>query len=340
MSPARPGGFSNGEEPLFKNLALIARDRPHRYRSVQKGFWSHVGLEIRELLDSLVVGPRSLARLMETSRKFSLLFEKKQRESKARNVHDAPAFAGVLRNLQFSESRFSSRTKPLFRLFRLLPEVIQTLAEISSWKAQAEKDEADWATALLEKWGGDKGYEALVSAAVLADSLIASQPALRLEDEASADYALSGAAAAELKMSLEALLLHGGLFLPEAEGTLTHHCLRAIQNKTVFVKSGSPNASAVALRWPAPGSSSRKAPIEKAKQQLNIGLSFEVSVLVPWSVVTSLKGLFCNPFNVKDVRDLCCILQCEFPHVRGGFVRGFFSCESSSASTQLSQEIK
>ncbi|CAE7033689.1 unnamed protein product [Symbiodinium sp. CCMP2592] len=249
VSPARPGGFSNGEEPLFKNLALIARDRPHRFRSVQKGFWSHVGLEIKEFLDALVVGPRSLARLMETSRKFSLLFEAKQRESKARNVHDAPAFAGVLRNLQFSESRFSSRTKPLFRLFRLLPEVIQTLAEISSWKAQAEKDEADWATALLEKWGGDKGYEALVSAAVVADSLIASQPALRVEDEASADYALSGPAAAELKMSLEALLLHGGIFLPEAEGSLTHHCLRAIQSKTIFVKSGTPGASAVSLRW-------------------------------------------------------------------------------------------
>lgn len=198
-----------------------------------------------------------------------MLFEAKQREDKARNIHDAPSFAGVLRNLQYSESRFSSRTKPLFRLFRLLPVVIQTLADISSWTAQAEKEEADWAAALLQKWGGDRGYEALVSAAVLADSLVASQPALRLEDEASADYALSGPAAAELKMSLEALLLHGGLFLQEAEGTLTHHCLRAIQNKTVFVKSGTASASVVALRWPAPGSSSRNGPIQKAKQQLH-----------------------------------------------------------------------
>ena len=197
---------------------------------------------------------------MESSRKFSLIFEAKQAEFK--RVHWASEFAKVLRNLQFSESRFDSRVKPLMRMFRLLPVCIDTLSEISSG---ADAEDAAWAVSLLQSWSGDEGYSRLVTAAVVADALMAMQPALRLEDAACADYALSGPAAAELRQHLHALLVEGGLFLPQASETMTHAVLRAIRGRVVFVRAGTRNVSAVSLHWRAPGAQ-RRAPMDKAKE--------------------------------------------------------------------------
>ena len=210
-----------------------------------------------------MTGPRSLARLLETSRKFSLLFESKQQQDKANHVYTGAHFSRVLRNFQFAEQRFNSRTKPLFRIFRLLPTVIQTLSDITS-KSDDPQD-ANWAEELLQKFSGPQGYEALVTAAVVADTLIARQPALRLEDEASADFSLSGVEAAKLTQTLRALLHDGGIFLEECDETLTHTVLRAIRNKTVFLRAGTPRASAMVLAWPAPGPD-RSAPIRRAKE--------------------------------------------------------------------------
>ena len=155
----------------------------------------------------------------------------------------------------------------MWRLFRLLPVAIETLATVSAQGAE-DADDAAWAAELLGKWSGDAGYNALVSAAVVADALVASQPALRLDDKAAADFALAGPAAAELLQTLRALLDEGGLFLEECDQTLTHAVLRAIRGKTVFVAAGTANASAVVLRWPAPGPT-REEPREKAKEFLN-----------------------------------------------------------------------
>ena len=140
----------DSRESQFPGLLMVSRDRPHRVRSVQKGFWANAGDDIRRVLDDLITGPRSFARLMETSRKFSLIFERKQREF--RRAHSASEFANTLRNLQFSEARFDSRVKPLYRVFRLLPVCIDTLAEISS---SPDSEDKVWATSLLESWAGD-----------------------------------------------------------------------------------------------------------------------------------------------------------------------------------------
>ena len=124
---------------------------------------------------------------------------------------------------------------------------------------------------------GDSGYNRLVCAAVVGDTLLACMPCLRLEDEAAADFALSGPAAAELQMRLRALLVDGGLFLAEASESMTHTVLRAIQGRIVFVKAGTPDAGAVCLRWPAPGPG-RSAPIARAKESLCIYVSVLVAL--------------------------------------------------------------
>ena len=262
-SPSKPG-IQVGEQPLLPNCKIITRDRPHRFRSVQKGFWANAGSAVTKMLDSLVTGPRSVARLLETSSKFAVKFQQAQHE--ARNIHSAEAFAATIKNLQYSEARFDSRTRPLFRLFRLMPVVTEVLAELSADQDDAE--DSAWAAELLESWGGDTGFSTLVQASVVADALVVSQPALRLEDKAAADWSLSGPVASELLQTLKHLLHDGGIFLEEAEGTLTHSCLRSIRGKMVYVRSGCANASAVALRWPSADNPARLAVVQKAKENL------------------------------------------------------------------------
>ncbi|CAE7401950.1 unnamed protein product [Symbiodinium sp. CCMP2592] len=251
--------------PLFPSCMIVTRDRPHRFRSVQKGFWNQVDLPIKELLDSLVTGNRSVARLLESSLKFGRVFQQAQMNAKV--SHSAPTFAGVIKNLQYSEARFDSRSRPLFRLFRLLPIVVQCLADISS---EQDDEDATWACELLESLGGEKGFNALLGAALVADTMVITQPAIRLEDAAAADWSLSGPVASELLQTLRHLLYEGGIWLEEAEGTLVHACLRSVRGKTVYIRSGTPAASAIALAWPTPLSPI----IAKAKELFRIYEAF------------------------------------------------------------------
>lgn len=84
-------------------------------------------------------------------------------------------------------------------------------------------------------WGGDCGYCQLVGAAVAADALAMGKSFSRLEDAASADFAVSGQYASELLHKLRRMLQDGGLFLAEATETLTHACLRAIRNRPLLL---------------------------------------------------------------------------------------------------------
>ena len=265
-SRSNPEGVAPADV-LFPNLVMISRDRPHRFRSVQRGFWNQLDADVLSLLEELVTGQRSLCRLLETSRKFSLLFEHNQKRDRANHVYTGPDFARVLRTFQYAEQRFNSRSKPLFRIFRLLPTVIQTLSDITSMTD--DPADSSWAESLLQRFAGIQGYETLVTAAVVADAMMAFQPAIRLEDQAAADFSLSGVEAAKLKQTLWALLDNGGIFLEECDETLTHTVLRSIRNKTVFLRAGTPKQSAMVLHWPSPGAD-RTAPIRRAKEPITI----------------------------------------------------------------------
>ena len=251
----------NQHETIFQNLRMISRDRPHRYRSVQRGFWSNLPADLTDLLDSLVTGPRSLCRLLEQSTKMRKIFVKKQQDAK--HQHSAETFCEVMKNFAYSEVRFDSRTRPLYRLFRLLPVVIDALEELTSAGEQADKS---WAKDLLLSWSGDAGYVRLVGAAVCADALVMGKSFLQADDAAAADFAICGAEAAELIHRMRCMLVHGGLFEPEAEQTLTHTCLRSIRGRCVFIGRSTHDATAAALRWPAPDTAARREPIVIAQK--------------------------------------------------------------------------
>jgi len=79
------------------------------------------------------------------------------------------------------------------------------------------------------------------------------------------DSAVEGKQCAELLAIFRCLFLEGGIWLHEAEGTLTHSVLAAIKDRAVFF--GRPgDEKLITMGWPAPESVSRAGPIAKAKR--------------------------------------------------------------------------
>jgi hypothetical protein len=156
MSPLASGEDGGGSPPLFPNLRHISRDRAHRFRSVQKGLWEAACDLADGFLGSLITGEQSLARMLETSRKYSLIFERVQNEQRVVDRMNASLFAKNLRNFQFKDSRFDSRSKPLMKLLLSLPLVISTLKVLVD-----EGDDGDkrWARKLLKEFSGDAGFD-------------------------------------------------------------------------------------------------------------------------------------------------------------------------------------
>jgi hypothetical protein len=105
---------ANRADPLFPNNRYIFRDAAHRHRSVQQGFWNDLDKPLRDFLSALIDGPHSFAKFVGDSRKFSLYWERTQREMAL------GTFADVLRNLGYAKQRFDSRSRPLFILFKML----------------------------------------------------------------------------------------------------------------------------------------------------------------------------------------------------------------------------
>eukprot|EP00439_Symbiodinium_sp_Y106_P066153 s662_g10.t1 len=264
-------------EPLFPAAALITRDRAHRLRSVDKLFWKKLPTVFRDFLDLLITGDRSLAKLLETSDKFATAFLQKQAEAKraANDVEDgevltAFTFSKLLRSFSFADQRFDSRKKPLFKMFKLFVLIIDLLEDVSSVDGAFDKDDQKMAASILSHLGGDQGYNLAVSAAVAADALLIGSPMLRVCDASSADFALSAECAAKTLFDLKHFLKEGALWMPQADGTLTHSVLAAIRDRTVFIGRGGKNPRPVSVRWPAPDSESRLQPVKVAREPLGI----------------------------------------------------------------------
>ena len=61
--------------PFFPHLTEIIRDKAHKLRSVQRGAWGGVDTDLRTCLDELVTGEHSLARMLQTSKKYQSVFQ-------------------------------------------------------------------------------------------------------------------------------------------------------------------------------------------------------------------------------------------------------------------------
>ena len=295
------------QDVLFPAAVLITRDRAHRCRSVDKGFWKSIPPVFQEFLAKMITGERSFAKMVATSAKFQRLFVRKQLESKE-SSEDGPAFAKLLRSLSFADHRFDSRKRPLFRLFKLLPIAINCLEAIAADPVTSvfDVEDAKWASSLLEDFAGDAGFNRIVGAAVAADCLLLAWPFLKVSDRDAGDFALVATAGAECLQNLKHMLVDGGLWLPQAKDTLTHCVLHAIHSKVIFAGKGGDKAKAIPVRWPAPNSAARQEPIRLAKQSLEQFRFFDVVNFR--ASCLQLFGLFCCQGLLLDFAFRCASL--------------------------------
>ena len=91
------------------------------------------------------------------------------------------------------------------------------------------------------------------------------------------DAALEGEESARMLHEVRALFRDGGIWLPEAKGTLTHCTLEAIRGKAVFYGNPTGQQRVIFLGWPAPGTHDRVRPMERAKRFAEAGEAFHDS---------------------------------------------------------------
>jgi hypothetical protein len=107
-------------------------------------------------LSTLVDGPKSLCRMLETSRKYSLVWERVQSTVRLNDVLSPKLFARQLRNLSFNDARFDSRTMPLMKLLMSLPLIVTTLELLMS---EGDDEDVKWARELVFQFSGDEGQD-------------------------------------------------------------------------------------------------------------------------------------------------------------------------------------
>ena len=204
-SAPTPGNAAN---PFFGNLSEIARDTPHKWRSIQKGIWKALEDDLRQFLGELVSSDGSLSRMLNESKKYQKIFQEMQGNVPV----EARAFARSLVNLSYSEARFDSRSEPLFRLFQLLPV---TLAALERLCEVGDPGDVKHASALLTRFGGPEGYDRTVSAALVGDTMLVMQEFINVSQSTTDDVMVSGKQSDLCKNRLQFLLQEGAIWLPQ-----------------------------------------------------------------------------------------------------------------------------
>jgi hypothetical protein len=77
---------------------------------------------LRDVLELLVTGDQSLAKMLQASRKFLKRFVEAQHAH--RTFFDPESLSPDLYNLKYAEQRFDSRSKPPLRIFFTMPILI------------------------------------------------------------------------------------------------------------------------------------------------------------------------------------------------------------------------
>ena len=186
----------------------------------------------------------------------------------------ADAFGKLIVNFSHKEARFDSRTEPLVRMFRLLPICIESLRELT---VSGDDDDRRYCMKLLRSFGGATGYDSLVSSAAVGDGMVVVGKYLNLSQVADDDSALEGDESARMVHEVKVLFEDGGIWLPEAKGTLTHCVLEGIKGKAVFHGNPDGKEEVIFLGWPAPGSLERVKPIERTKRFAELIQAFHAS---------------------------------------------------------------
>ena len=154
---------------VLPKLRYVVNDRAHRMRSIQRGAWAYLDQLCGGLLELLIKGEASLARELENSGKYRILWQQSQQNE----------FSQSIRNFSFALQRFNSLSSPLYKVLISLKSVYAFLRRLCE-----EGDRADrlWAEELLSHLTGADAYQHLVNTALVSDAMLIGQKFLRLAD--------------------------------------------------------------------------------------------------------------------------------------------------------------
>ncbi|CAE7715604.1 unnamed protein product, partial [Symbiodinium sp. CCMP2592] len=169
------------------------------------------------LLQLLITGEASLARMLEDSGKYRILWAESQQKE----------FSQALRNFSYAKQRFNSLSMPLFKLLSSLKSVYAFLVQLA---AEGDRDDRRFAETLLTELSGRSAFQHLVNAALAADSMLIGQRFLRLADTDNDEACVTAQQAAETIHTMEHMFDKGGVFLPSAAATVTQTVIRTLQD--------------------------------------------------------------------------------------------------------------
>ena len=185
--PSEMMGMHKLARDFFPNMNHVTRDRAHRARSIQKGSWGLFNDFTGGLLGALATEERSLCRTLQTSLKYSRLFQDVQRTCQSKDK-----FEKVVRNFSFAAQRFDSLALPLMKVVHLLPVVYKFLTRLTD---VGDLDDQKWACSLLSRLTGPEAYRNILRAALASDAMLVGHSFIRFEDAAEGNPLLKGAEA-------------------------------------------------------------------------------------------------------------------------------------------------
>ena len=132
-----PGSLRSGLAPKLPNLRLVLRDKAHASRRITERTFQADPI-LHEILQVLLYGQPSVARLLHHSLPFQTIFEREV--GKQTRPGNAADIRGTVKNMSFAKQRFDSSAKPLGRCVLNLDALISTMEIIMRQRPTSSKE--------------------------------------------------------------------------------------------------------------------------------------------------------------------------------------------------------
>lgn len=229
------------QDGVLPALRYQFRDRPHTTRTCVK-MALEMSPESREVRERLITGKESFARRAKNSRRFQEVWLRKQRE-------EPDQFWNITKDLGYAEQRYDSRSKPMSTFLLKLGPALEVLQELSQDPRRTHRDDALWASSLLEFLSGEQGFLRMVLFAVDTDFAVATHRLVRLQDASEPDISVAAHEVQECVDICRVLFHDGRVFDKAPNGTYTNHLLQGFRgvSRQLLLRTG----GAVSFGWPS-----------------------------------------------------------------------------------------
>jgi hypothetical protein len=236
-----PGSLRSGLVPKLPGLKLLLRDKAHGTRRLTERT-VEVDPVLRHIMETLVAGQESLARVLQNSRQIAKIFQ--QHIAKQQRLGSAAALATAAQNLSFAKQRFDSTASPLAKLWFNLEAAMGTCAALWDQRDHNSK-EARMAKAVLTLMADERN---LLLAGMLSDAADECLFLTRFFDREAFQLEETSAQIAQFKHRLDWLFMQRGCL----QTGFTALALQHLRKARLIPVPGRSEPVALGGREPAP----------------------------------------------------------------------------------------